>query len=90
MLLHAMLSGAVACGTLVAAAFFLRFWRTSGDRFFLFFAVSFALEAGNRVALGLRLDQAEESPLFYGVRLLSYLLIVIAIADKNRRPPPPR
>ena len=90
MLLHAMLSGAVAFGTLTAAGFFLRFWRTSGDRFFLFFAVSFALEAGNRFALGLQSGAAEESPVFYGVRLLSYLLILIAIADKNRRPPPPQ
>lgn len=87
--LHSLLAGAVACATLVVAVFFLRYWKSSGDRFFLYFAISFGLEAVNRVALALAIDTSEEQPAFYLVRLLSYLLILLAIAGKNRRPPPP-
>lgn len=81
------LAGAIGAGTLVAAVFFLRFWRSSGDRFFLYFAISFALEAANRLMLGLAHEASEETPAFYLVRLVSYVLILVAIADKNRRPP---
>jgi hypothetical protein len=88
MSLNPVLAGAIACATLVVAVFFLRFWRSSGDRFFLFFAISFALESANRVALALSADSNEERPAFYLVRLVSYVLILVAIADKNRRPPP--
>ncbi|HEU4843835.1 MAG TPA: DUF5985 family protein, partial [Burkholderiaceae bacterium] len=48
MQLNALLAGATAAVTLVAALIFLRFWRSAHDRFFLFFAISFALEAANR------------------------------------------
>jgi hypothetical protein len=89
MILNAMLTGALACASGLVALFFLRFWRTTGDRFFLFFAVSFALEGANRAALGLRVGAGEEQPAYYLVRLVAYALILIAIIDKNR-PRPPR
>ena len=34
-------TGAITMGSLVIALFFLRFWRSSGDRFFIYFALSF-------------------------------------------------
>ena len=34
------LIGAIAMGWLVAGLFFFRFWRQTGDRFFLWFALS--------------------------------------------------
>ena len=70
--------------SLVIGLFFLRFWRDTGDRFFLFFAVSFLLEGLNRAALGSVADPNEGRPFFYFVRFLSYVLILIAIAHKNR------
>ncbi len=79
-----MLLGAIAALSLVAALFFFRFWRRSGDRFFLYFALSFAIEAVNRVALGLSEPASETEPLFYGVRVLAYGLIAFAIWQKNR------
>ncbi|MDQ2988652.1 MAG: DUF5985 family protein [Pseudomonadota bacterium] len=82
--LHAVLSGAVAAGSFVVALFFLRFWRTTGDRFFLYFAMSFALEALNRMVLGALAGSGEDQPAYYLVRLLAYALILIAIIDKNR------
>ena len=36
-----MLLGAISMASLIAGLFFLRFWKDTGDRFFLFFAVSF-------------------------------------------------
>jgi hypothetical protein len=85
MQLNALLAGATAAVTLVAALIFLRFWRSAHDRFFLFFAISFALEAANRILLGLSVAGAEDSPAFYLPRLCAYVLILVAIIDKNRR-----
>ena len=78
-----MILGAVAMASLVAAMFFLRFWKHTRDNFFLWFAVSFAIEGLNRAALGLSQDPNEGQPFFYIIRFLSYLLIVIAIVSKN-------
>jgi hypothetical protein len=82
---NSMLAGAIIALSLVASLLFLRFWRSSHDRFFLFFALSFAIEAVNRTVMGLTLSFSEDSPLHYLVRLLAYGLIVVAIVDKNRR-----
>ena len=82
--MNLMLIGAIAMASLIASLFFLRFWRDTRDSFFLFFAASFLLEALNRAALGLSPDPNEGSPLFYFVRLISFLLILIAIVHKNR------
>lgn len=85
-----MLTGAIALGWLVAGLFFFRFWHHTRDRFFLWFAISFWLEAGNRVALALWDGAREDSPVLYCVRLLAYGLIILAIWQKNRprRPRP--
>jgi hypothetical protein len=84
--MNQMLMGAIATGSLIAGLFFFRFWRSSRDRFFLFFALSFWLEALNRVALAL-LAGSEDTPVFYGVRIVSYGLILAGILQKNRRRP---
>jgi len=83
---HGMLQGALAMGTFVIAVIFLRYWRDGGDRFFLYFALSFFVQAVNRVALALSASPQEGTPWQYGVRLLAYLLILVAIIDKNRPP----
>ena len=80
-----LLVGAVACASLVAALFFLRFWTHTRDRFFLFFALSFAIEGVNRVILYLSVGLYEDAPVYYVVRLVAYGLILAAIIDKNRR-----
>lgn len=83
--LNEMMLGAIAALSIAIGAFFLRFWRQGRDRFFLLFALSFLIEGANRVALGLLARPGEGSPLIYLVRLLSYALILAAIAEKNRR-----
>lgn len=87
-----MLTGAIAVASLLVGLFFFRFWRSSRDRFFLLFALSFWIEAVDRVALGLMEGASEGQPIFYGGRIVAYGLIVAAIWDKNRPrrggPPP--
>ncbi|MGH9942211.1 MAG: DUF5985 family protein [Pyrinomonadaceae bacterium] len=82
--MNLMLLGAIAIASLTASLFFLRFWKTTGDRFFLFFAISFCVEGLNRAAMGLMLNPNEAIPFIYLIRLLSFALILIAIVDKNR------
>ena len=82
---NSMLTGAIIALSLLVSLLFVRFWRSSHDRFFLFFALSFGIEAVNRTVMGLTLSFSEDAPLHYVVRLLAYSLIVIAIVDKNRR-----
>ena len=79
------LIGIIAAMSLVIALFFLRFWRTTRDRFFLFFALSFLIEAINRALMVSVTGWLENSPSFYMIRLLAYLLIIVAILDKNRK-----
>jgi hypothetical protein len=82
--MNLMLLGGISIASMIASLYFLRFWRTTGDRFFLFFAVSFFVEGVNRAALGSSGQPNEATPFFYLVRLLSFALILVAILDKNR------
>jgi hypothetical protein len=78
------LLGAIAMASLVAALFFARFWRDTHDRFFLLFAIAFALDAIARLTLALGDVSAEYEPFFYLARLVTFGLILVAIIDKNR------
>jgi hypothetical protein len=78
------LTGAISLASLVVALFFLRFWRTTHDSFFLYFALSFAIECVSR-AVSVVLQVPDSNPIFYGVRVIAYGLIIIAIWQKNRR-----
>jgi hypothetical protein len=80
------LLGAIAMASLVAGLLFLRFWLHSRDRFFIFFALSFWIEAANRAAMVALGTTNEDAPLHYLVRLVAYGLIVAAIVGKNRSP----
>jgi hypothetical protein len=81
----AFVSGALCLGDLVAGLFFLRFWRETHDRLFLFFSTAFLVLALQRVTLmGVTAVPALELP-SYGLRLLAFLLILAAIVDKNLR-----
>lgn len=82
--MNAMLLGMISAASLVAALFFLRFWKSTRDRFFLFFSAAFGIEALNRAALALQGPTVPESvPVFYLIRFLAFALILFAIIDKN-------
>ena len=78
------LEGGIAVMSLFVCLFFYRFWYTTRDRLFLYFASAFWMEGGNRAALALVAQASENEPVFYLFRLLSYLLIILAIWQKNR------
>ena len=82
------LHGALMMGCFVIGLKFLKYWRLSRDRFFVFFASAFWIFA---IGWGLRafLEIGDEHGHFaYLPRLLSFLLILVAIFDKNRRSTP--
>jgi hypothetical protein len=76
--------GATALGCWIAGLFFLRFRRETGDRFFSFFALAFWALALNWLGLAITAPADEARTYFYLVRLLAFLLIIAAVADKNR------
>ena len=77
------LSGAVTLGFLVAAVFFLRFWRRTHDRLFLAFSVAFALLAMNQLLATFLGAGDELTPYTYVLRVLGFLLSVLAVVDQN-------
>jgi hypothetical protein len=85
--MNEMLGGGIATASLVAGFFFLRFWKSSGDRFFLYFALSFLIEGVNRFVLYATVGPNEEDGLYYMIRTVAYGLIIFAIVQKNRERP---
>jgi hypothetical protein len=78
------ISGAILLGYWAVALFFLRFWKKTGDRFFLVFACAFGMLCVERLLLVMIDPTNEKLPYVYIARLLAYLLIITAIVDKNR------
>ncbi|MCK6551433.1 DUF5985 family protein [Myxococcota bacterium] len=83
--MHSFLGGVVATLCVVAAAFFVRFHRTSRDTLFLLFAAAFVVMAVNWGVLAFLPAEHESRPYFYLVRLVSYLLLIAGIVHANRR-----
>jgi hypothetical protein len=77
------LAGASVLAAAAIALFFLRFWRDTGDRLFLIFALAFAVFAVNRILLSALGDQSEAQTMVYLARALTFALIALAILDKN-------
>jgi hypothetical protein len=82
--LETFLLGATAMGSLVAALFFLRFWKRTRDSFFLFFSAAFLIEGLSRVSLAFEQASDETEPLYYLPRLVAFSLIALAVILKNR------
>lgn len=82
-MIEGFLLGVIATTSLTAGIFFLKFWRKTHDSFFLAFAASFIIEGLNRAAVVFESKPYEGSTWTYIVRLLSFLLILFAILNKN-------
>lgn len=80
----AMMTGAVIMGNVVAALFFLKFWRRTGDRLFLAFAAAFLLIGLVPLLTALMHIPREEQSAFYLIRLAAFLIIIWAIVAKSR------
>ena len=78
------LNGVVACAAAVAALMFGRFWQDTADRLFLWFALAFSMFAINYAAIGIVQPPEEARHWFYLIRLIGFVLILVAVVDKNR------
>ena len=83
-MIAAFLSGAVMLGFAAVGLFFLQSWRRTGDRLFGFFALAFGLLATERWVLVLLSAAHEPRYSVYLIRLAAFVVILIAIIDKNR------
>ncbi len=77
------LQGATMLASLGVALFFLKYWRSTGDRLFAVFAAAFVIFAVSRGWLA-ALDQESEARTYvYLLRALAFALIALAVVDKN-------
>lgn len=77
------IAGMVSLGFIAAAMFFVQFYRETKDRFFLYFTAAFVLFAINQsVPIAWHIDADDQAPIYLG-RLAGYVLIIIAVAQKN-------
>ena len=77
------LAGALTLAYVIASIYFVHFWRRTADRLFLAFALAFALLAMNQVTV-FALGVADERHNYaYILRVLGFVLILLAIVDKN-------
>lgn len=81
--LSLVLSGMITAGELVAGLFFLKFWSRSRDVLFVAFAVAFWLLALNQFLLAAGHVPREEQSWIYLLRLAAFILIAVAIVQKN-------
>ena len=82
-ILVAFAAGALGAGFLAVGLFFLKFWRRTGDRLFLTFAIAFALIAVNQAAPVLLNIPSEHQGYIYLLRLAAFVLIIAAVLRKN-------
>jgi hypothetical protein len=82
--MNTFLWGATAMGCWVVGLIFFRSWRFTDDRFFGLFGAAFWLLAVHWFALAAVGAVDETRHYFYAIRLLGFLLVIVAIVDKNR------
>jgi len=77
--------GALSLACVAVAALFMRFWKLTRDRLFLYFSLGFSVFGLNWIALAVLSPPTESRPYIFLLRLAAFLLIIVGIVDKNRR-----
>lgn len=77
------LSGMATAGFLVAALFFVRFWRRTQDLLFAAFGIAFLLFAASQASSLMFAAPQDDTTWTYVLRLAGFVLLLIAIAGKN-------
>jgi hypothetical protein len=80
-----LLTGMIVMGYGAGSLFFFRFWKGTRDRLFLLFGLSFLILAVQRILLAVNDVVSESIPILFLIRLLAFVLILVAILDKNVR-----
>ncbi|WP_413290573.1 DUF5985 family protein [Bdellovibrio sp. HCB337] len=91
------LAGVSMAAFLASGLFFLKLWKASQDKFFKYFAVAcWFLSLERVVVLFVQTplspepkDQTELSFWIYLLRLCAFIMILVAIVEKNRKRPQP-
>jgi len=76
-------SGCIFFGFMIVAGHFLKYWKTTNDSFFLWFAMAFALFGLERFCIALFIGDTTISYI-YILRLVASCFIIIAFIQKNR------
>ena len=79
------LDGATAMAAFIGGLFFLRFWRQTGDRFFLVFGLGLWMWAVEWTFRALAPAASRDVPYAFLIRLGGFLAILAGILQKNRR-----
>ena len=79
------LAGTISASLLVIALFFLRFWKRTRDRLFLYFAAAFVTLMIEQILRSVLAVNDDSVPAVYSVRLVAFAFIIFGIAGKNRR-----
>ncbi len=79
------LMGALTMASLVIGLRFLKYYRLSRDRFFVFFTAAFWTFGLGWAIRAFDFNLPEHAYVVYLPRLAGFLLILVAIFDKNRR-----
>ena len=79
------INGAIAMACLAIGLFFLKFWKNTRDRLFAYFAVAFWMLALDRIIIDTIGQTETSSPEEYLPRLGAFLIIIVAIIEKNRK-----
>ena len=77
------LSGALSLAYLLAGIYFSRFWRRTRDRLFLHFAMAFWLFTLNQIISSIPAVNNETDGYEHLLRVLGFVWILVAIAEKN-------
>lgn len=77
--------GALAMTSVIASIFFMRYFRLTRDRLFVYFSIAFLAMALNWIGLAIADPSLETRHHVYVLRLFAFVLILIGIIDKNRR-----
>lgn len=80
-----LLSGILIAQYAAIALFFAKFWSKSRDRLFLMFSGAFGVLAVQRTAIALTREVLEQQAPLYLLRLAAFVVIIVAIVDRNRR-----
>jgi hypothetical protein len=83
--LVALVAGLLAGGFAVCGVFFLKFWFRTRDSLFLAFAIAFWLMAVNQAAPPMLGAPRESIGGIYLIRLAAFVLIILAVLQKNVR-----
>lgn len=86
--IYPFIGGVLTMGYIVLGLFFLKFWRRTRDPLFIMFAWAFWLMAVNGFAVSASNGYELDVVWSYMLRLLAFVLIIIAIVRKNMEAKP--